>query len=448
MAAPAEKCKLLIPFIEKTMSLKSTFRALQYRNYRFFFIGQGTSLIGTWMQRIATAWLVYRLTNSALLLGITGFVSQIPTFIFAPFGGVFADKWDRKKILLITQVLAMAQALVLAIMVANGSITVTWIIILNICLGIINAFDITARQSFVVEIVDRKEDLGNAIALNSSMVNGARILGPSITGILIASMGEGPCFFINSASYLVIIIALLLMRTAPVKRKIEQSTMLHDFREGFNYILKSVPMRSTILLLALVSLLGMPYQVLMPVFAKDILGGGPNTLGFLMGAAGLGALVGAVFLASRKSAHNLWNLIPLAAVVFGTGLIAFSLSGNLPLSLLLLMITGFGMMIQMASSNTLLQILTDDDKRGRVMAFYIMAFMGMAPFGSLFAGSLAGKIGAPATLLAGGVLCILGTALLFRKIQQARDVLLSPREEISPRIKEEIDSLEKIAQTV
>lgn len=430
------------------MSLKSTFRALRYRNYRLFFAGQGTSLIGTWMQRVATAWLVYRLTNSALMLGIVGFVSQIPTFLLSPIGGVIADRWNKQKILLVTQILSMLQALFLAILVVTGSITVPWIIVFNIILGLINAFDITARQSFVVDMIDNKEDLGNAIALNSSMVNGARLLGPSITGILIASAGEGVCFFVNSASYLVIIAALLLMKIKPKKRLPKNARIVRDFAEGFLYIYKSVPMRSTIMLLGLVSLLGMQYQVLMPVFAKQILGGGPHTLGFLMGAAGLGALVGAIYLASKKNARTIPNLIPAAAALFGIGLMACSFARNLWLALLFLMITGCGMMVQMASSNTLLQVLVDDDKRGRIMAFYAMAFMGMAPFGSLLAGSLAGLIGTPYTLFSGGLLCVAGSLLLSGKIRQARNLFPAPEKLRTPEIEEAIESSEEVTEAL
>ncbi|MGB7568438.1 MAG: MFS transporter [Chitinivibrionales bacterium] len=430
------------------MSLKSTFRALRYRNYRLFFLGQGTSLIGTWMQRIATSWLVYRLTGSAVLLGVVGFVSQIPTFILSPVGGVVADRWNKKTIFFVTQIFALLQALVLAILVIKGAITVPWIIALNIILGIINAFDVTARQSFVVEMIENKEDLGNAIALNSSMVNGARLIGPSITGILIASMGEGICFFINSMSYVVIIFALLFMKIPQKEKVVKNTRMLHDFKEGFTYIYASVPMRSIILLLALVSLLGMPYQVLMPVFAKQVLGGGPHTLGFLMGAAGLGALCGAMFLASRKSGYAISKLIPAAAVLFGAGLIAFSFSKVLWLSLLLLLFAGCGMMVQMASSNTSLQVLVDDDKRGRVMALYAMAFMGMAPFGSLLAGGLAGLIGAPHTLLVGGVLCIFGAFLFSKNILSAQDKMRSPEKELSPEIETGIESSEEVTESV
>jgi len=413
-----------------------------------FFLGQGTSLIGTWMQRIATSWLVYRLTGSAILLGVVGFVSQIPTFILSPVGGVVADRYNKKTIFLVTQIFALLQALVLAILVIKGAITVPWIIALNIVLGIINAFDVTARQSFVVEMIENKEDLGNAIALNSSMVNGARLIGPSITGILIASMGEGICFFINSMSYVVIIFALLFMKIPQKEKVVKNTRMLHDFKEGFTYIYKSVPMRSIILLLALVSLLGMPYQVLMPVFAKQVLGGGPHTLGFLMGAAGLGALCGAMFLASRKRGYAINRLIPAAAVLFGAGLIAFSFSRTLWLSLALLLFAGCGMMVQMASSNTALQVLVDDDKRGRVMALYAMAFMGMAPFGSLLAGGLAGLIGAPHTLLVGGILCIAGAFIFSKNILSVKDIMRPFEKELSPEIATGIESSEEATESV
>ncbi len=430
------------------MSLKSTFRALQYRNYRLFFVGQGTSLIGTWMQRVATAWLVYRLTNSAVMLGIVGFVSQIPSFLLSPLGGVLADRWNKRNILLVTQALAMIQAAVLAVLVVTGAITVPWIIVLNACLGIINAFDVTARQSFVVEMIEKKEDLGNAIALNSSMVNGARLVGPSITGILIASAGEGVCFFVNAASYAMIIVALLAMNIAPRKREPANPRIIHDFSEGFAYIYKSVPMRSTILLLALVSLLGMSYQVLMPVFAKAVLGGGPHTLGFLFGATGMGALIGAMYLASRKNSYDVWKLIPFAAGLFGVGLIAVSFSKSFWLSMLALLVVGCGMMVQIASSNTLLQVLADDRKRGRVMAFYAMAFLGMAPFGNLFAGVLAGAIGAPNAFLAGGTLCILGAFIFSGGIRQAGNSMPAPEREITIAVEEGIERSEEVTDSL
>jgi MFS family permease len=429
-------------------NLKSTFRALKYPNYRLFFIGQGTSLIGTWMQRVATSWLVYRLTGSAVMLGVVGFVSQIPTFILSPFGGIAADRWNKKTIFLVTQIFAMLQALVLAALVINGSITVAWIIVLNVILGVINAFDITARQSFVVDMIENKEDLGNAIALNSSMVNGARLLGPSITGILIASAGEGVCFFVNSMSYVVIIIAILRMEIPLKQKKIKEMRILHDFKEGFGYVYNLVPMRSILFLLALVSLFGMSYMVLMPVFAKEVLGGGPHTLGFLMGSAGFGALCGAMYLASRKTTHNLSRLIPASAALFGFGIIAASFSRSLWPSLILLAVAGCGMMVQMAASNTLIQVLVDDDKRGRVMALYAMAFMGMAPFGSLLAGSLAGLIGTPHALMAGGIMCVLGALYFSKDILSAKNLMKRPEKEITLEAEKGIESSEEVAESM
>ena len=361
------------------------------------------------MQRIALAWLVYRLTNSAFLLGLVGFSGQIPTFLFASFAGVLVDRWNRHRMLVVTQVLSMAQAFTLSLLILTGTVRVWHIVVLSLLLGIVNAFDIPARQSFVVEMVEGKEDLGNAIALNSSMVNAARLLGPSMAGILIAAVGEGTCFLINGLSYLAVVVALLAMRTRPRDSKQRNSWIRQELRDGFIYTFGFAPIRAILLLLALVSLMGMPYVVLMPVFAKDVLHGGPHALGFLMGASGVGALVGALYLASKKSVLGLGRLIPVTASVFGAGLVAFSLSHVLVLSLLLMLVVGFGQMVQMASSNTILQTIVEDDKRGRVMSFYTMAFMGMAPFGSLFAGTLASKIGAPNTLMIGGIACLFGS---------------------------------------
>jgi MFS family permease len=399
------------------------FRALRHRNYRLFFGGQGISLIGTWMQRIATSWLVYRLSHSALVLGGVGFASQIPSFILAPFAGVLVDRGNRHRILVVTQILAMLQALVLAALVMTGVVAVPHVILLSMCLGFVNAFDMPARQAFVVEMVENREDLGNAIALNSSMVNGARLLGPSIAGMLIAVVGEGMCFLLNGVSYLAVIAALLAMRITPTKRKKQKTQLLGGLKEGFAYAFGFAPIRYIMLMLGLISLLGMPYQVLMPIFAKEILHGGPHTLGFLMAATGVGALTGAFFLASRKSVFGIERIIPLAAGIFGIGLISFSRSHVLWISLLLMLVTGFGMMVQMASSNTTLQTIVDDDKRGRVMSFYAMAFMGMAPFGSLLAGYLANEVGAPNTILMGGLGCILASLLFARKMPVFRGLI-------------------------
>ncbi|MBN2413270.1 MFS transporter [candidate division KSB1 bacterium] len=404
----------------KPSGLNIIFRSLRYRNYRLFFAGQSLSLIGTWLQRIAMPWLVYSLTDSAFLLGVVGFAGQIPTFLLAPFAGVLTDRWNRYHILIATQVLAMIQALILAALFFSKTIDVWHIIFLSVMLGCINAFDIPARQSFVVEMVEKKEDLGNAIALNSSMVNGARLLGPSIAGVLIASVGEGFCFLLNGVSYLFVILSLLLMKVKSPEWETKKIEVFKELKEGFNYTFGFAPIKAIILLLGLISLMGMPYAVLMPVFAREILHGGPHTFGMLMGASGIGALIGAFYLASRKSVLGLGKVIPLSAGVFGIGLVIFSLSRVFILSLILMIITGLGMMLQMASSNTILQTIVDDDKRGRVMSFYTMAFMGTAPFGSLLAGSLASIWNAPYTLMIGGILCVLGALLFATKLAELR----------------------------
>ncbi len=401
---------------DEPKGLKVVFRSLRYRNYRLFFGGQSISLIGTWIQRIAMPWLVYRLTDSALLLGVIGFVGQIPSFLLVPFAGVITDRYNRYRILIATQVLAMIQALILALLFFTGVIQVWHIIVLGIMLGCINAFDLPARQAFVVEMIEKRADLSNAIALNSSMVNGARLIGPSIAGVLIAATGEGICFLLNGLSYIFVILSLLMMKVAPRKVKTQNTRVIQGLKEGFAYAFGFAPIRSIILLLALVSLLGMPYAVLMPIFAKEILHGGPHTFGFLMGASGIGALIGAFYLASRKSVLGLGKIVALTAALFGFGLVLFSLSRSFPLSLILMFIIGTGMMMQMASSNTILQTLADDDKRGRVMSFYSMAFIGTAPFGSLIAGGLANSIGAPNTLIFGGLLCIIGATIFATRL--------------------------------
>lgn len=384
-------------------------RALRHRNYRLFFCGQIVSLVGTWMTRVATSWLVYRLTGSPFLLGLVGFAGQIPSFLLAPFAGVLVDRWNRHRLLVVTQILAMLQSAALGALALGGVIQLWHVLVLSLFQGLINAFDMPARQAFVVEMVEKREDLSNAIALNSSMVNAARLLGPSIGGIVIAAVGEGWCFLGDAVSYIAVIASLLLMRVVPrAARPAREARVLASLREGFAYVSQNAPIRSILLLLALVSLVGMPYTVLMPVFASRILHGGPHTLGFLMAATGVGALTGAVFLAGRRSVLGLGKIIPLTAGLFGAGLIGFSLSRTMWLSVPLLLVTGLGFMVQMASSNTLIQTLVDDDKRGRVMSFYTMAFMGTTPFGSLLAGSLADRIGAPHTLLLGGIGCVAG----------------------------------------
>lgn len=398
-------------------------RALRFRNYRLFFGGQSLSLIGTWMTRLATAWLVYRLTGSAFLLGLTGFAGQIASFFLGPFAGVWVDRLDRHRVLLVTQVLSMLQSLALAALALSHRITVTEIIWLSVFQGVINAVDMPARQAFLPQMVERREDLPNAIALNSSMVNGSRLTGPSLAGLVIAAFGEGYCFLIDGLSYLAVIVSLLLMRVRVPQVRRSKVGVLTELHEGWRYVVHFPPARAILLLLALVSFMGMPYMVLMPIFAAKILGGGAHTLGFLMGASGLGALASAAWLASRRSVLGLLRVIPTVVAVFGAGLIAFGFSRWLPLSLVLLLFTGFGMMQLMAAGNTILQTVVDEDKRGRVMSYYAMAFAGSMPFGSLLAGWMAARIGAPATLAIGGTICLLGAAWFLSRMGGMRRAL-------------------------
>jgi len=387
-------------------------RALNHPNYRLFFGGQAVSLIGTWMQQAAMSWLVYRLTNSTMLLGVVGFSSQIPIFLFASLAGVYADRHNRHRILVVTQVLALLQACLMALLTFSGIVHVWHIIVLSIMLGLINAFDMPARQSFIIDIVDDKRDLGNAIALNSFIFNGARLIGPSIAGVLIGLAGEGACFLINSISFAAIIAALLAMRIPPKAGDPARESFLRGLLEGYRYAFHTPPIRSILMHLALISFMGMPYGVLMPYFARDVLLGGPHTLGFLMAASGTGALAGTIYLASRKSIRGLDKLIVFASLAFGAGVIAFAFSHNMIFSMAMLLFTGFGLIVQMAASNTILQTIVQEDKRGRVMSLYATAIAGMAPFGSLFSGILATHIGPPLTLTISGITCGLG-ALYF-----------------------------------
>jgi len=403
--------------------LRLIFRALHHRNYRLFFSGQGLSLIGTWIQQIAMSWLVYRMTNSAFLLGLIGFSSQICIFFFSSFAGVLSDRWNRHHILIATQSLAMVQAFILTTLTLTGTITVHHIVILSLFLGFVNSFDMPNRQAFVVELVEKREDLGNAIALNSFMFNGARLVGPSIAGILISILGEGMCFFFNGVSFFAVIVALLAMKMTSNKRETEKTQVLKGLKEGFAYAFGFPPIRLIILFLGWISLVGMACTTLMPVFAKDILHGSSQTYGFLMAASGAGAVIGAIYLASRKSVLGLGRIIAITSCIFGIGLISFSLSRVLWLSLFLSLLTGFGMMVHLASSNTILQTMVDDDKRGRVMSLFSMAIMGMAPFGSLAGGSLAARIGASYTLIIGGALCILGSFIFAKKLSLIREMI-------------------------
>ncbi len=383
------------------------FRALRYPNYRYFFMGQGVSLVGTWMQQVAMSWLVYRLTDSVLLLGILGFASQIPAFLLGPVAGVFSDRYNKHRMLLITQSLAMVQATALALLVLTGTVTIYWILGLSIFLGIINAFDTPTRQSFVINLIDKREDVSNAIALNSSMFNVARLVGPSLAGLLIAAVGEGVCFALNAISYLAVLFSLLAIKVAIPVAAPQKTKVWESLREGFNYAVGFPPIRAILIQIGLISLVGMPFSVLMPVFARDVLQGGANTLGYLMGASGIGALIGALYLAKRPSVLGLGKVIVTATILLGVGLIGFSFTRQLGVALPFMMVTGFGMIVQMAANNTILQTIVDDDKRGRVMSFYSMAFLGMAPFGSLLAGTVANHIGVPYTLLICGSLSLL-----------------------------------------
>ncbi len=416
-------------------------RGFRHRNYRLFFGGQLISLIGTWMQAVAQSWLVYRLTGSAKLLGLVGFAGQIPVFLLASIGGSAADRYNRHRILIATQMTAMILAFVLAALTLSGRVQVWHVFALASALGIVNALDVPTRQAFAVDMVGR-EDLINAIALNSSMINGARMVGPAVAGVLVANVGEGWCFLANAISYLAVIAGLLLMTVDLQARVPLPGSALASIIEGFRYVRRTRPIRTLLLLLGLVSLMGMPYAVLMPIFADQILHGGPRGLGLLMGASGFGALIGAVALASKKGIRGLGRWIAFAAAGFGLSLVLFSLSRSFLLSMALLIPVGFSMMIEMAASNTLIQSLIPDELRGRVMAVYSMMFMGMAPFGSLLAGTLADRIGAPETVMLGGAVCIAGAAVFRWHLpalrQEARQMIVAlqvaggdPAEEIT-----------------
>jgi MFS family permease len=394
-------------------------RALQYRNFQLFFSGQLISLIGTWMDNIAEAWLVYRLTGSSLLLGGVAFAGQIPVFLLAPIGGMVADRWPRRTIVICTQTSSMILAFILAFLTLSGRVKVWEVILLASCMGVVNAFDIPARQAFLVEMVGR-EDLMNAIALNSSMFNGARVIGPAIAGILVASIGEGWCFFSNAVSYIAVIAGLAMMHTEWKRTGEHQGSPIERIAEGFRFVRETAPIRALLLLLGLVSLVAMPYSVLMPVFAARILHGNARTLGVLMGATGIGALTGALMLASRKGLKGLTRWVAYSCGGFGIALILFSLSRWYFLSVALLVPVGFAMMVQMASSNTLIQAMVPDRLRGRTMAVYSMMFMGMAPLGSLLSGALADKIGATWTVAIGGLGAIGGAAVFARHLPKIR----------------------------
>jgi len=423
----------------ETKGFRFILRALGYKNYRLYFGGQGISLIGTWMQQVAMSWLVYRLTNSALLLGLVGFISQIPHLLISPFAGVLIDRLNRHRILIITQILSTLQAASLAVLVMTNSIQIWHIFSLGLFLGIINAVDAPTRQSFVVLMVDKK-DLGNAIALNSAMFNGARLIGPTLAGVAIAAFGEGLCFLFNAVSFLAVIWALMLMDMPAFRQDKTNTHILQGLKEGAHYTFGSPTIRAILIQVSSMSLIGMSYVVLMPIFAKNILRGGPQTLGLLVAGVGIGALFGALLLASRKETGGLLKMIGIASLIFSGALIAFSLSRWFPLSMAISLFLGFGMMSQMVSCNTVIQTIVDDDKRGRVLSFYTMSFMGISPFGALIMGSLASRLGAPLSTLIGGLCCLLIASFYLHRLpvlrQDVKDILarkaeLPERSEVS-----------------
>ena len=398
------------------------FRSLRYRNFRLFFFGQGISLIGTWMQMVAMNWLVYHdLKSSLVLLGVVQFVGQIPMLLIAPLAGVYSDRWDRHRIMYATQSLAMIQAFIIAALVLTHRITIWQVIPLQLVLGCVNAFDMPARQAYFVSMIERREDLSNAIALNSSIVNGARLIGPFIAGQAIVLFGTGLCFLLNGVSYWAVLASLLMMKRIPPVASHGGKRVRDHLKEGMAYAFGSPPIRAILLLLTLVSLVGVPYVVLMPDIAVKTLHGGPHTYALLMCAAGLGALAGAVKLAMRKSVLGLGREIALSAGLFGAALIAFAFSHVLWLSMAFLVLGGFGMIITLAASNTVLQTLVEDAMRGRIMSLYSMAFLGMTPFGSLIAGTLAQAIGAPRTIAIGGIVCLIGAFMFGAKLAALRE---------------------------
>ena len=385
-------------------------RALRHRNYRLYFGGQLVSLVGTWMQQIAMSWLAYRLTDSVLVLGLVGFAGQIPVLVFAPFGGMWSDRVNRRRILIATQSAAMVQALVLAALTLSQAVQPWHLVALALVLGTVNSIDIPARQAFVVHLVDDRADLSNAIALNSFAMNAARLLGPTVAGVVLSVVGEGICFLLNAVSYLTVLLALVAIRSGP--QAVSSRPMASALRQGFRYAFGHDAIRGLLLLVAVVSFTATPYTVLMPVYAKQIFGGDARTLGLLLGCAGGGALAGTVYLAARKSLDGLERVIALAPVLAGAGLLAFAFSRSLWVAAPALLAVGFGVISTVASANTLIQSLVPDELRGRVMSLFTMAFLGMAPLGSLAAGSVAHGVGAPVTLFAGG-LCSIAAGLVF-----------------------------------
>ncbi len=403
--------------------MKLTIPALRSRNYRLFLVGQGISLIGTWMTQLSTVWLVYQLTNSAWMLGFVGFIGQIPSFIFAPIGGLVADRYNRHHLMLLTQILAMIQSLTLAALVLTDTVNIGLLLVLGFAQGLINVVDAPVRQVFVNDMIERPEDLASAIALNSSLVNGARLIGPAIAGIIIARVGAGYCFLIDGLSYIAVIAGLLSMHLKPQAVIVVVMNPLERLQAGFNYAFQSLPIRAILLLMALFSLMAMSYSTLMPVFAIQELQGDAHTLGFLLASSGIGALFGGVYMSTRPSVVGLGRVIAVAPILCGVGMIGFALSRTLWLSVPLLMLVGLGSILQIAASNTVLQTITEVDQRGRVMSLFTMSFLGMAPFGSLLAGGLASAIGAPNTFIVNGSICIVGALLFAKQLPRLRPLV-------------------------
>ncbi|MEO6035139.1 MAG: MFS transporter [Verrucomicrobiota bacterium] len=402
------------------MNWPRVFGALESRNYRLYFFGQIISLIGTWMTQTASLWLVYHLTSSPLMLGVVGFVGQVPIFFLSPFAGVLADRVNRHRLLVITQILSMLQSFALAALTFTNHIDIKMLVGLTLIQGLINAVDLPVRQALVVAFVENRKHLGNAIALNSSVFNLARLVGPALSGFIIASAGVAACYFIDGLSFLAVIASLLAMRFALLPAGRVPKHPWIEMKEGFHYAFSSRPIRALLLTLALMSLVGFSYAVLTPMFARDILGGDAKTLGYLMSATGVGALLGAGYLGSRKEIRGLGNVMALGAALMGVGTIAFASSRHLVLAVPALAVIGLGGVLMMASGNTLLQSLVEEEKRGRVMSIFTMAFTGTMPLGNLAIGAMAGKSGAPFALIFSGIFCVVVAILFYRRIPELR----------------------------
>lgn len=402
--------------------IRFSFRALRHPDLRMFLLGQGISLVGTWMQQVAMSWLVYRLTGSTVMLGVVVCCNQLPIFLVAGVSGALADRWSRHRMVVFAQLLAMLQAVVLAALVLTGQVRVWHLVALSVWLGLATGFDIPARQALLVRLVRGQEDLPNAIALNSSIFNGARLVGPALAGILIGLVGEGPVFVLNALSYLAVLGALATMETREPGAGSAGASVLTTIGEGLRYALSSHSIRTILFLLVLVSMVGLPYTALLPVFARDILGGGATTLGLLSSGAGLGALAGALSLASRGSVRGLGALIARCTALFGAALMAFAWSRDTWLSTALLALAGFGLISTTASMNTILQTTVGEEMRGRVMSLYAMAFIGLSPLGALLGGALAARIGAPLTVGAGGAVCLLLSVWFSRQLPRLQEV--------------------------